>query len=157
MITKIFYWIEQYIFEFGFCCIHEASHYLFVLYFWIFNVATFPKWNWTRKASIEIEKDSSVSSLSHNMNIGYSIPRDLRFIYYIIIPSSPAVFTVILFAISPWPLWILYLSHISLLWMSVTDMDKFKRYFKVHLRARKIRDAKITIQELRFSDPFYYE
>ena len=154
-ITKFLCFIEQYIFQFVFTCIHELSHYVFALYFWAIGAITFPKWNWTRKASIIIQNDRSITSFGHSMDISYNSPRNLRFMRYIIIPCSPAVFTIILFIISPWYLWIFYLSHISILWMSIYDMDKVKFYFDLHIRAKRIRDTKIILKELSYCNPLY--
>lgn len=104
---------------------HEFSHWTIFLIGWILRCNSFPIIYVDRLPQRTVNKDLSTNTKTSYMYVDIemynnSFLTNLIFFYAVI---APALFTIILYLISPWYMWLLYTPYLDRLWMSESDIN----------------------------------
>lgn len=112
---------------------HEFWHWLFAHCMRIFTLGDIHNIIFTIKEYPRIERNNigGFTKYSPTMCITYiSTIKHLKSTESKIVTFAPAIGTIILFLLTPWWMYPLYLSHINSLWLSLGDVDKLTDYWE---------------------------
>lgn len=121
-----FYYVQGYLIELPATFIHELSHYLVTFIFFLLGMCDFPTMHFTKRFECIMTSPGCTSTNSWYAHVKFRGPDTCRW-RLLIINAAPAFTTIALFIFSPWYLYPVYLSCISTLWMSTSDMDVVER------------------------------
>lgn len=149
-LKKLTFYISEYVFVFPLYYLHELSHWLIALIFYILGTNhIFSTITIKRLYKIEITGDNTSESTSHHMYITTSV-HNRNYITSILITSAPAFMTIILFIISPWWLCLIYCNNLSVLWLSIGDINSINHVCNRVRRAINIKKLKLINNSIKY-------
>lgn len=127
MKIKYIFWAINAVIDFMFCLYHELWHWLFAKLFYVITLGDICeiKFIVTRYPSVELNDNEGITSYTTGMEVQhrtYDYENSTYKFYENIITLAPILGCVLLFAISPYYMWLLYITYINTLWISLVDI-----------------------------------